>query len=1509
MARTRALRTVASALFGLTLVFWVLGCSSRGNGPAERVVRSEGQALVGPFTVTLAVPNPLSPLAPVLTGVNSVMLGSNSTVVSGTVVSMGSGGSDAEPGALIKNDLWSRGTAALKDRVAVNGTVHASSVTLGNQTSIAHTDATPLFDPPTTLTWTVTYPNGSGSDVTINAGQSRTLAPGLYGSLQLNSQSTLNLRTGTYFLTNLDVESQATVNLNQTLGPIIIYVANNVIHLRGAFVPVGGSDAGIVHPDLLIGYLGTSALFVESLFDGAIVAPFAPLTLRQVTGVHTGYFYAQPIALDSSAQVQYRFPRALVRASNPNGDICSQLLDAGLPPQSVPFYCLCSSPDDTDNDGVPDCIDGCPYDHHKKRPGISGCNVSDTDSDGDGVPDSIDRCPSDPNNAEPGQCGCIGLPGLKLAGTPCTDTACPQAGATCNGAGVCGNRAACNPCPPNGRLIVKNRVATWFCGVNFPQESVPDGGSENLTTGGTASQAVAQAACSSTGLTLLRIDTPDLNQQLAQFMTAPVWLGANDLQTSGQWLWSQPNNNNGDLFWSGGPTGSPQNNLYSNWGVGAPGSARCASILPVDGHWFDTNCNESLGYICDFHPPPPGLATDAGDGVPGSPIPGGPKFPIHFPPGPCVNEFDLDAGGLPDSLAELIHEVDAARHGTFVGAAKNPPPDGSTTCPADEDPNAGLTEAIGLDPDASAGCTFTNAQQVNFPTGGDPDGGPYTGDCLSDDDCAKFVGPGFVCRQLKDQPNCHPPDASDAAMSLDPATACLGGALCVKLHCPQVTDTCREVRICRVNTDFDASPDPTLNLDAGVFDPAAMFGGTLPDSAPSAEYFDPPHGDGGDHTWCHMVPQHPVAAANQPAQNTNGSSGQGSPISFSFDPNLVFNVNPNPLALGENAMDIHAAATLTAAVQLHNFLGQDYRANIVDIGAGVQAHRCSVHNDETKFMLLGVDVLSSLGLGIPQFDSTKLFPPQTKACNDAIGEFTLWSNRAKKAFRDAQQLLNAYNDAKQHGNRIASTLCQDILSAVSANDVAFFPGGLTCPAGEPVEVTINRFVDYLQAPGVGQISQLRHAASNLVNRSTDLLNNSIPKMKVDFLDLERDESQTILNVPFAIGPVPMVLQIDVFANYGIAGNFNVILQAPLAKMAGLDDSNTKAPGQATPLRIAQIEVDVAPWAAAGLSAFVGAGVDLGAFSATLGIEGQVTLGKVSAPVYAGAGLDLLEEFDPRPIPGDIGPVSLSSAANPLGTMFQFNVPKSFNLMVWFKYGAGIQLSDILSGAINAKLHVSFFFFSSTWRVQIVHFNGWSKFYNLVNGSVSAGTSHTTDQSLNSSHAPAPTGATTIVSTAKTGGPSMGLDESQLPLTVLQALPVPIADAGAGGDAGAADAQIVNFDAAGVVTVFYDNQCCAHNHEQCDPAGTPHCCPDFDCILQIPDASDSGSCRPRCVTDGGTCKPDAEVSCCGSLVCGSERTCQPPCVPNGGTCFSNPECCSFATGGECVQQGNNPGTCQ
>ncbi|MBV9945357.1 MAG: hypothetical protein JOZ69_00740 [Myxococcales bacterium] len=1438
------------------------------------------QSLFGPFTITLASPSTVAPTAPVLLESNSVFIGSGANIVSGTTVAMGAGGGGvhAEPDGLL-NDVWSRGTADLRDRVNVRGTLHASNATLGNSVVIAARDNNPPFDPPQTLSWTVTYPPGTGTNITLNSGQSQTLAPGLYGSVLLNSQSTLQLSTGTYYFTDLVINSAVTVNLDQSRGPVILYVANT-LNLRGAFVPLGGPAdggpfgggvaGGSAHPNLLIGYLGTNQLTVESLFDGAIVAPFTTMILRAVNGIHTGFFAAKDFQiLDAHAQVQYRAPLAIIPASGSSGLTCEQLLAATVPPSELAadiakFCTTCASPEDTDHDGLPDCAEGCPYDANKTRPGMCGCGVPDTDSDGDGVPDCIDLCPLDPSNTSPGECGCAGQSNVKPAGTPCTDSACPQSGATCNGAGVCGNRAACMP-GPGCRFVNFNFTQYWICGEAFPVSGkAGDGGAlDGGAATGQATRNGAQLACAGKGLTLTRIHSLDENRLVDLFLSTPMWLGANDISLAGTWRWATPTSNDGDPFWSGGPTGSPVNSLFSNWAATAPGSQVCSALLPFDGRWVDVGCNESLGYACSYQTPfgvlpdggpvpqeqPPGMLDPAPDG------------------GPCIPEQD---SGLPDSIAALQNQILAARDGSaFTGAAASPPPDGST---CSNDP---LANAIGLQADSGIGCSFDNVDPNSH--------------CIQDSDCPA----GFQCREIKLDAGCEPPDAQSG--NITSGLSCPGAARCGHVNCRVDRRPCDQINICNGST-VDSGLDDGSTLTPHAFDPATLFEGGIPDSGPSVGYVDPPGppDSGVNHPWCTMKPQDPTSVKNAsvPSGQLHGRSGGATSIHFNFDPDLVFDVQANPLALGETQLHLHAKGALHASFALRNFLGEDFDGDILNASIGILADRCSLNDvDDTKFQVFGLDLINPFDFGIPKVNTTDStldanLASLTSKCEGAVDGFILAADRAKKAFRDAEQLLEQYYSALANGKNLGQ-LCNSI--GVFAATVPAFPGGNICYTDETPEWTINRFIDYYQLPGSSQVHLLDQAAGALGDITSALAGGlEATNINIPFGQPDKEESQTILFAQFAIGPVPMVLEIDVFADYGVPGKLQVDFKFPISLGGNqLGQQN----------EVAGVKSEVVPHASAGLDAFVGAGFNLGALSVELGIEGAVTLADIKLPIFAGAELDEVVTQDLRPLPANLLPPVTSASG-----LTQFGIPTAFQFLVKYDYGMRLDITDILGGALNAKLHIDFFFFSRTWRKQIVKFNGFELHLDIIKD----GSNPAVGDNPNTIGDPTDP-RSGMVKTASGAAP-MGRAENQVPLMMLDYVP----ESDGGTDAS------VGFDAANVQSVFYDDLCCSKQDGVCSDTLTPRCCPGFTCVhgavlstCQKNQCADFGGhcaqnsdccsnncgpfgvCTNACAAQGASCTVTGD--CCPGFQCGTSGTCVPNnCIPSGSPCTQSSDCCSGLT---------------
>jgi hypothetical protein len=1369
-----------------------LGCSH-----ADERLDKVGEPLIFPVQITLSSPPSVPPLSPVLEASSSLRVGSFGRIVTGTIVSMGSGGVFADADARLR-DTWSRGTATLRDRAQLTGTLHAARRVLGNGTIPGTWNANPTLDPPATLSWQVSYPAGTPADVTLSSGQSRTLAPGLFGRVAVHAQATLRLAAGTYYLTSLSLESQAKLELDQSAGPVVIYTAQGTT-LRGTITAANGSA-----PDFVLVHLATTAVFVESLFNGALIAPFSALTLRSVSGTHTGFFAAKDVALDSNARVQYRAPFAVLTTSSGASAACRDRLLAMDPAADVARYCgICPGRPDTDRDGLEDCLEECPYDALKTAAGKCGCGLSEADQDADGTPDCNDECESDPNNVSLGQCGCVGEERLATAGAPCTDSAGPQPGATCNGAGVCGNRDTARPAA-SCKLVTWRQNSYWLCP-------------------GPVTRTAAAQACQSKGLQLVRVDGISENRFLRKQLASRFWIGGNSLTSAGVWRWSTKDTNNGDNFWQGTSTGAQRNGLFSSWAPSAPGSNRCAGLDPKTGTWSDVDCAQALAYVCEYRVP-----IDAGPYEPPPAMPGQPSADVAA----CVTEVTA----LPTTPAELERQVLVDQNGGSVPITADPPTTGERCPPADE--------ARGLgDFAAGAGCRLLDVRDESE-------------GCSVDTDCSRF-GSNFTCHRVPVDPTCEQPGTPT------PEGHCKSRAVCGVLDCAEEDRDCDQIEVCNPNNEFNAEIDlPLSDLSPETFNAARLFGGQTPNTTPAVSYVDPPILGGKDHSWCKMGPQTkpPTVAAADP--NKRATTNSGSRIQFAFDPDFTFDVDANPLSFGETKFEIHAAGRFASKVSVSNFLNQSFGPiPIIEAAAGIMAERCSVSTEETELKVFGLDVVDP---GILQFNSetdpsTREF---TAKCNRAVGDFIYAANRAKKAFRDAQTMLKQYHAAKR-GNARLGEFCEATLGLVTAaGDDVFFPGGLECPANEPVEFTIQRFLDYYQAPGSGQVDQLRRAAKRLFDATAEIKSQVLPNLSKNFDGIKRQESRTVAKAQFQIGPVPMILTIEVFYKFGIEGKFELNLDVPVS----LDMS------AGTVLPIAKARVAVQPFAQAGVSAFVGAGRDLGPFSARVGIEGAVSLGDVKAPIFAGAGLDMVVTEDFRPIPEDLAPpISIAAKA------VQFGVPKAVKFAVNYDYGASVDVDKILEGEIKGTLRIKFAFFSRTWRKRIIKFNGFSRHFDLVSGrSGGSPQNGVSDQTVETS-AGSPD---TLGKTARTleGSDEMGLSEPEVPLMILQA-PAPTTPDPA--------TPVRAFETTELEGVLYDDLCCSKAQEACRKDTTPRCCPGLACITPIDGDPLTGNCTP-CSKAGEVCGPFNE--CCDGMSCNANGRCEAACNDVGTECFDDNECC-------------------
>lgn len=432
-------------IFVGVLALTACGRSKFDDTDTSRTLR---QAVQVEHTVTLEVPQSLSVLAPALAASERLGIGAGAEIdhVDGgaPVSSLGTEVLRVEPDAVL-NDVWSRGPVDLRDRVRVRGSIHAPNVTVGEGVTLGgghENDA--IFDPPTSLSWQVTYPEQGSPGIDLAPNQTGELAPGRYlGTVRVASGAKLRLQSGVYYLDQtLQLEAQAILELNQSHGPIIIYVDS--VQLRGAIISSTGDT-----PDLLIVALGSQTVFVERSYDGALLAPFASMVLRDVPGGHTGYFAAKTLDVDAGAKVKYRAPLALLAAADLDPSDCSALIprpanntrEENLRYQElINRYCAIPEADECTSHAVArinvdladvafalmgDSITPSQFlavvrDRSRKRyafeidPQLAGRLCSSGDDDGDLVPNGDDACPDTP-------------PLTPTFDDGCTDPALPQA--------------------------------------------------------------------------------------------------------------------------------------------------------------------------------------------------------------------------------------------------------------------------------------------------------------------------------------------------------------------------------------------------------------------------------------------------------------------------------------------------------------------------------------------------------------------------------------------------------------------------------------------------------------------------------------------------------------------------------------------------------------------------------------------------------------------------------------------------------------------------------------------------------------------------------------------------------------------------------------------------------------------------------------------------------------------------------------------------------------------------
>ena len=122
----------------------------------------------------------------------------------------------------------------------------------------------------------INFSGAPNTYTTVESGKTATLAPGKYGHYIVHGNGTLNLTSGDYYFRSFRMESKSKLNLDETDGPIVIYIQGDF----GMRAKLNHSKAGREGTANLLFYcVGSQDIFLggDDPFNGSVIAPNAKI--------------------------------------------------------------------------------------------------------------------------------------------------------------------------------------------------------------------------------------------------------------------------------------------------------------------------------------------------------------------------------------------------------------------------------------------------------------------------------------------------------------------------------------------------------------------------------------------------------------------------------------------------------------------------------------------------------------------------------------------------------------------------------------------------------------------------------------------------------------------------------------------------------------------------------------------------------------------------------------------------------------------------------------------------------------------------------------------------------------------------------------------------------------------------------------------------------------------------------------------------------------------------------
>jgi hypothetical protein len=208
----------------------------------------------------------------------------------------GSGSADVQS-EVQTGSVLSQGPVTLEDGVVVHGDVESGSTVRANPaatvTGQITSNASFVLPPGRDLSGVV-FPAANSGAIDVDRHQSQTPAPGAYSTVDVAREGTLFLTAGTYFFESLHLHEGSRVNLDQSAGPVRVYVHQSMTY-KGQIASIAGNPG-----DFVLGYAGSRPLGIHTRFlGGTLIAPNAPVSISsREHEAFTGEISAESIHLE-----------------------------------------------------------------------------------------------------------------------------------------------------------------------------------------------------------------------------------------------------------------------------------------------------------------------------------------------------------------------------------------------------------------------------------------------------------------------------------------------------------------------------------------------------------------------------------------------------------------------------------------------------------------------------------------------------------------------------------------------------------------------------------------------------------------------------------------------------------------------------------------------------------------------------------------------------------------------------------------------------------------------------------------------------------------------------------------------------------------------------------------------------------------------------------------------------------------------------------------------------------